>query len=406
MRSILPWLVVVGLVAPGCNCGRSKLAETADCANDPSLCPVDGGTVDVPAASDGGSTVEIPGTCDTGAVTGRVCAPDQQTRVNGAAVSVDATDCNGNPVHVQTTSAADGSFELDGVPTGQVTVHAALGAFQQDTAVSVSANQTTAIPDNQLCVAQKTVRIAVVTGPGDQIENLLQTLQLQFTTYAADSASYASSAKPFLLNLQQMEQYDLIFIDCGAAHTNGQDDFGSSASQIEQNLAAYVANGGSLYASDWALLFALYAHPGSLDFLTRTGSAVTDPLYTHDLMGYAPQTVSATIADPQLAQFLGKGQVSVNFPKQTGVSSLHWGLMQSVDPAAHVLVSAPSVQVCDGTTQCSSSGGSATNVPLAVELKVTAAGTRGGNIVYTSFHNIAQSGNDVAQILKYLVLHL
>ena len=32
--------------------------------------------------------------------------------------------------------------------------------------------------------------------------------------------------------------------------------------------------------------------------------------------------------------------------------------------------------------------------------------TKGGNVVYTSFHNIAQTGDDVAQILKFIVLHL
>jgi hypothetical protein len=29
-----------------------------------------------------------------------------------------------------------------------------------------------------------------------------------------------------------------------------------------------------------------------------------------------------------------------------------------------------------------------------------------GSVVYTSFHNVAQTGTDVAQVLKYLVLNL
>ena len=33
-------------------------------------------------------------------------------------------------------------------------------------------------------------------------------------------------------------------------------------------------------------------------------------------------------------------------------------------------------------------------------------GTVGGNVVYTSFHNVGQSSADVEQILKYIVLHL
>ena len=31
---------------------------------------------------------------------------------------------------------------------------------------------------------------------------------------------------------------------------------------------------------------------------------------------------------------------------------------------------------------------------------------KGGNVYYTSFHNIAQPGNDVADILKYIVFRL
>jgi hypothetical protein len=45
-------------------------------------------------------------------------------------------------------------------------------------------------------------------------------------------------------------------------------------------------------------------------------------------------------------------------------------------------------------------------VPLAVKVKVTGADMHGGQVLYTSFHNIAQVGPDVAQMLKYLVLSL
>ena len=45
-------------------------------------------------------------------------------------------------------------------------------------------------------------------------------------------------------------------------------------------------------------------------------------------------------------------------------------------------------------------------VPLAVSVKVTPAGQSGGRVLYTSFHNIQQNGDDVGKLLKYLVLHL
>jgi hypothetical protein len=72
-----------------------------------------------------------------------------------------------------------------------------------------------------------------------------------------------------------------------------------------------------------------------------------------------------------------------------------------------VLVQAATVQACETTdTSCTSAGMTVTSIPLAAQIKMTPADQRGGRVVYTSFHNIAQSGDDVAQILKYLILHL
>lgn len=403
----LSLLVPAILFASGCNCGANRLTNSRDlCELSPELC--DAG-ITVPPADDAGfvETVVDGGVpcTDVGAVSGRVCAPDQMTWVNGASVSVDATDCHGQAVHLQTSSAADGAFTLRDVPPGNWSVHASLGAFTQDTPVSVRTNATTAIPDNQLCVAQRTVRIAVVTGSGDKIEDLLGALNLQYTLFGGDSSTWTTQAEPFLSNLTQMKQYDLIFVDCAAAKSSGTTiDLGAGAATIEANLAAYVQQGGSVYSSDWALLFTLAAAPSAVRYATQGGGPIANPLDARQLMGYAPQTVTATVRDPALAQFLGKTSLSIAFPKQTGANSLHWGLMSST-PNAQVLVSAPSVITCPNTT-CSTAGATRANVPLAVRVRVLPPGTKGGNIVYTSFHNVAQTGSDVAQVLKYLVLNL
>ena len=350
--------------------------------------------------------------CDPGAITGRICAPDQRTWVNGASVSVNGYDCAGRPVDITTTSASNGSFVLDGIPEGQWVVHVELGAFSKDTPVDVTAGQTTAVPDDGLCVAQEETRIAVVTGAGDKIEDLLTALGLTFTRYLGDTSHFASDGAQFLADLDQMKQYDLIFVDCaaGKAYDNtigNKIDLGPDAPQIEQNLHDYVVQGGSLYASDWALLFAVYAEPGSLDFLLNGGGTVANPLATDKLMGYAPQTVAATVEDPDLSAFLGKTQVSIVFPKESGAVSLHWGLLQDIGADVSVLMSAATVQACETAhTDCSSAGATMAHIPLAVSVKLTPAGSRGGHVTYTSFHNVGQTGDDVAQVLKYIVLHL
>ena len=67
-------------------------------------------------------------------------------------------------------------------------------------------------------------------------------------------------------------------------------------------------------------------------------------------------------------------------------------------------MSANGVITC-GDSACTTAGPMRSSVPLAVRVRAGTTG-HGGNVVYTSFHNVAQSGNDVAQVLKYLVLNL
>lgn len=388
-RMQVAWLA---LVAGACQCGNDRLMRLPTCEDDNS-CYVDAGTPPPPPP---------PGPCPAvGAITGRVCATDQKTFVNGAKVELEAQDCNGVPVKITTTSEQNGSFQLSRVPPGTWTVRASTGSFTQDNQVTVKAGETLAIPDNQLCVAQKTVRIAVVTGFGDKIEDLLTNLGLTFTLYDGKSG-YATGAAPFLADLAQLKKYDIIFFDCAAARSNNSIDLGAKASTIQQNLKAYVEGGGSIYASDWALLFAVAANPGGFEFATLSGAGIKNPLSTNQLMGYAPQTLTATIADPALASFLEKASVQITFPM---ASSVHWGLMEDVSGIATVLVSAVKADTCSNTA-CSAKGMAATGIPLAARVKVNSADKPGGQVVYTSFHNVGQSGDDVAKILKYLILNL
>ncbi len=341
-----------------------------------------------------------------GAVTGRVCATDGVTWVNGASVTLAAVDCRLAGVVRTATTAADGSFRLDGVPPGSWTMKAQSGSFTRETPVTVRAGETTAVPDDGFCLMQGPVKIAVVTGSGDKIENLLDQLQLQYTLIRGDGTHWDSTGAPFLGDLGRMKEFNLIFVDCAAAHAAGSTtvDFGAGAALIEANLRDYALGGGSLYASDWALLFADYAAPGAFSFATQSGDDVANPVDTHQLMGFAPQTLQATVTDPSLAAFLGKSSLSIKFPNQQGAVSSHWGLINAVSNG-ELLVRADGVQTC-ADASCFSPGPTRDGVPLFVWAHVLPPEAHGGNVVYTSFHNIAQSGGDVGQLLKYLVLHL
>ncbi len=341
-----------------------------------------------------------------GAVHGRVCATDGATWVNGASVSVSATDCDGAAVTRTAVTGADGSFTLDQLPPGSWTVSASVGSFTHQLPVTVESGKTTEISDGDLCVKQGAVRIAVVTGTGDRIENLLAQLQLQYTLIRGDGAYWAATGAPFFEDLTQLQKFDLIFVDCAAARAGSASgiDFGPQAQLIEDNLRAYVLQGGSLYSSDWALLFAHYAAPEAVSWATRSGQPVASPLDTSELIGFAPQTLEAKIADPGLAVFLGKPTLQVAFPNVGGASSKNWGLIDSL-AQGQVLAQADGVATC-ADAACTMTGPTREAVPLAVWVKTRPPDAPGGNVVYTSFHNIAQSGGDVGQLLKYLVLHL
>ena len=383
---------VLGAVVLALGCGRSDVYRPCH--------PVSPSCPEAPSSS---MLSQCPA---PGAVHGRVCATDGVTWVNGASVSLSATDCNGAAVTRTVASGADGSFTLDGVPPGSWTVSASVGSFTHQLPVKVESGKTAEVSDGELCVKQGEVRIAVVTGTGDRIENLLAQLQLQYTLIRGDGAYWAMTGAPFFEDLAQLQKFDLVFVDCAAGRSGPSSgiDFGPKAQQIEDNLRAYVLQGGSLYSSDWALLFAHYAAPDAVSWATRSGQPVASPLDTSELLGFAPQTLEAQVSDPGLAQFLGKSTLPVAFPNQPGAASKNWGLIDSL-AQGQVLVRADGVTSC-ADLNCTMTGATRDQVPLAVWVKTRPPDAPGGNVVYTSFHNIAQSGGDVGQLLKYLVLHL
>jgi hypothetical protein len=345
-----------------------------------------------------------PPACTPGTVTGVICAPDQHTFIAGANVSITGT-CNGQPFSSQAVADAMGNFTLTNVPSGTWTVHASAGSFMRDYTITVAGGAVTNIPADQLCFQQTSARLGVITAAGDHIETLLT--GLGFTPKLWDGSSNgfnaAGGGKSLLMDPNQLKQLDVLFIDCAAGSAKGVIDLGGDQATIGKNLHDFVMNGGSLYASDWAFM---YVHVAFSEFQWQTASGTTLalPFSTHNLMGYAAQSVNADIADMGLRNYLNKSTVKVDFPSAT--RSIHWGLMNGTGGMAKVLISG-TVLPCvdpDPMMKCATSGPAIPNAPLAVLLQLT--GGPGGNVIYTSFHNISQSTTDVGEILKYLIFKL
>lgn len=341
----------------------------------------------------------------TGSIAGRVCAPDARTWLGGATVEVSGQDCSGGSFHRQVESAADGSFTLPGVPPGKWELHIALGTFTHSASVDVAPGAQLRLPDDRACLDP--IQAAVVQGHGDRIETLLTNLKVKVTTFDGNTGGYTTSALPLLRDLQALKKFDILFIDCAAASAKGQIDLGDP--KVAEALKAYVEQGGSVYASDWAFLFVEQAFPDRFNFDINGGSAkATNPFDTTMLLGYAPQDVTATVNDPKLANFLGKQSVKISFPRdqKTHTITVHWGLMQDAPPGVNVLLAGNARMCAPSDRACSKSAGTAQNIPLAVTFHAGPEGRNGGNVVYTSFHNVEQSNSDVEQILTYLIFHL
>ncbi|MFO0728301.1 MAG: carboxypeptidase-like regulatory domain-containing protein [Myxococcota bacterium] len=392
--------------------GFDDAAEAADAAAsaDASSPGLDASTnFDARPAADAAMSMEDAGqSCGSiSSVTGRVCSPEARDWVPGATITLTAQDCHGMPMVLTATSGVAGWFEIDAVPPGTWQVNVRAGAFSQTYTVTVPQNGQVVIPSDQLCVRGDTVRVAVVTGFGDHIETLLTNLGIHADTFDGNT-NYATGAEPFLSDLTALRRYDLIFIDCGAAVTSYTADLGTHAAQITDNLRQYVMGGGSLYASDWAVTFLARAFPQMVVPELRTVTSVSFPFQTTELAGYAPQTINAPIRDAALAQAVGAQMVSITFPDASGARSANWGLLDLSHTQADVLVEGSATTCAMGTTVCNgaTSPGPAVNAPLAVRFKLTPANMQGGNVYYTAFHNIAQTGNGVSDILRWIVFHL
>lgn len=350
-------------------------------------------------------TNNTPMACGTGDLVGKTCAPSGEP-LAAADVKISGVDCaTGQPFELTTRTASDGTFELMDVPTGQHTLTVETGSFNSSRPVIIQKDMTTDLSSaaDKVCLNQN-VEIAVLTGAYDHVEGILETLNLDFTITGADTLGN-TQAQTFLTNLQAMQAYDIIFINCGDLWDNISllDFGGTTRNTIAANLRAFVQGGGSLYVSDWAAPFVERAFPDMLDFYGN------DANHGEARMGYAPQSIAATVLTPELQTVLGRADATIEFPQDpnNGVINNNWAVAAGVGPGA-------TVQLQGDADLCSPSGGigqtctSVAGTQAAAPLLVTYKDPSGGTVVYTSFHNERQSAlnQDMERILRFLIFQL
>ena len=339
--------------------------------------------IDVEVTGEAPFQVPSPAVCEeppppagSGIVTGRVCAPDGETWLAGAEIWVERAD----GTRTATTTDAQGRYRLEGVPAGEQTLHIVKGSFSSEVTVTVAAEQTTTLPESE-CEIEQNLRIAVVTGSFDRVEDVLASIGIERTNIDVfDGVSFAGFgdwASDLFGDIDALSQYDIVFVNCGA------DDFDftfSPQQNILSNLRTFVQNGGSLYVSDQSYEIVERTWPDFIDF------------FGDDLRGQAAQqgleseSTHANIVDPSLAAAFGRTDVEIHYPLGA------WAVVSSASSNARVMVQA------DATTF---GGDQLRDIPHIVGFS---AGS--GRVIFTSFHQEQGINSDMQRILQLLIFEL
>jgi hypothetical protein len=339
------------------------VACTSDNALVPGLDPR-GGTTEVDAPP---LVTTPPADPELASLTGKVCAPDGDTTVAHAEVTVH---------HFQDSTAETnglGTFQLFDLPPGTWDVTIVKGSFEAHRTVELVAGEVTRLTvDDCAPLEQGETEIAVVTGDYDDIGALLSELHFD---YDVVNGRTGTALRDFLSDERELAKYDVIFFNCGITNNWMQDE-----SEIAGNLRRYVRAGGSVYASDWAYWLVEAGWPAEHDF------AGTEAGFNGSLVG-AAQRVQAEVRDEAMAEALGGDRAELNYDLDG------WAAMEAA-PGAEILIRGE-YQWYRGFSRQTASG------PLATRLY-----DGEGEVLYTSFHNEQQTTGDMLVLLQEIILSL
>lgn len=346
--------------------------------------------------------------CTTGSLKGITCAPNQQTTVAFAKVTLDVSGpcTEGKVIHLEVESDADGKYQFSDVPVGEGTLSFSKGSYHGQSSVAISPGQVTDLTGMaQRCF--KTVgaaKLAVVKGDADKIEKLLDGLALSYDAFLSGDQNTVADSPAFdlLTDPVKLMQYDVLFINC----TTAVQAMLEAGPEIPLYLRSFVAAGKSLYASDWAWIYVEKAFPEAIDFAgvddsyQKGTSGEPDnkagprqgpgPTLAEKNQGVPPLAVQADFTDQALAAVMKKAATTIFFDLGTWVVANKGGTGTAVE----VLGTIPE------------SEGSWGQKPLVITFQPEGAK---GHVVFTSFHNAAQGDQgfeDIQAILSYLVFSL
>ncbi|TBX70569.1 carboxypeptidase regulatory-like domain-containing protein [Flavobacterium silvisoli] len=352
----------------------------------------------------------------TGTITGKLMVKNGTKPVGGALVFV--FDDN-NKIY-RTITQANGDFSLQ-APVGQRKLYMQTGDganFRTSLQVTVVKDQTLTI-DASLSRLDQVANMAYVAGSYDEIQDIVTGLGYTITQISnADLADYS-----------KVSQYDIIFLNCGAKQ-------GYTNPVMDTNLANFVTNGGSLYASDWAVAY-LTGGGSNSSSCGLAGGFIPDDKLCSKNTGSSMTIMGAQVADTNLASALGFSSLDIQYDLGSwqrifSYEPTYWDVLVS-DPATNQPLMIKTNMFNSGTVSSPVGGDdndgwvtichtdeSGNPVTITIEESAWAAHeahgdsigacsstNNSGTIYYTTFHNHA-SGNigNSGLILEYVILNL
>jgi hypothetical protein len=273
--------------------------------------------------------------------------------------------------------------------------------------------------DQTLTELDQVARMAYVIGEYDDIQSIVTSLGYNIEMITnTDLTNYAI-----------VSQYDIIFLNCGAKDPSNQN-------VIDVNLANFVTNGGSLYASDWAVAYLTGGASNSLN-CNETGGFIPDDKLCSINSGSAMTINGAQITNTALASSLGFSTLNIVYDigawqKIINYDATFWDVLVK-DPITDTALMIKTTNFSNGTvstpvgnnenegwvTVCHNPSG---NNPITLTINANALpahlahgdslgecsnSNNSGAIYYTTFHNHADGNITNAElILEYVILNL
>lgn len=317
-----------------------------------------------------------------GSIAGRVCAPDGGEWLADATVYVNIVDEEGLIVDVRTAyTDRNGDWLLEDLaPDVEYEVIIQYGDEVIGTeSVFVANGEDVRLPDPN-CFDPLELSIAIVTGDYDDINLVLESMG--FANYRTIDGTSEPLLTEFLTDANQLGAYDVVFFNGGHVEEGVFYDFDASnpvPAQVISNLQDFVAEGGSVYASDWSYDVIELAWPDAIDFLG-------DDNLRDDAQAGEYDIVDAKVTDEALAKYLGASAIEVEYDLPV------WPPIELVEPYVSVHLTG-NVVYREGENE--------SQLP-SVPLLASFSGGE-GRVAYATFRVVANHNSDMVSVLQYML---